>query len=157
MLSCFSYVQLFATLWTVACQAPLSTGFSRQEYWSGLSFPSSGDLPNPGIRPLSLMLPALAGRFLTTRTTWEAPPNYFLITVDTVQHSVAHSCLTFWFPMDCSSPGSSVHGIFKARILEKVAISCPKGSLAPGIELVSFESPATLGRFFSTSAPGKLR
>ena len=38
-----------ATPWTVACQAPLSTGFSRQEYWSGLSFPSPGDLPNPGI------------------------------------------------------------------------------------------------------------
>ena len=44
-----SRVQLFATPWTVACQAPLSLGFSRQEYWSGLSFPSPGDLPDPGI------------------------------------------------------------------------------------------------------------
>ena len=46
-----SHVRLFATPWTVTCQAPLSTGFSRQEYWSGLPFPSPGDLPNPGIEP----------------------------------------------------------------------------------------------------------
>ena len=45
-----SRVQLFATPWTVACQAPLSMGFSRQEYWNGLPFPSPGDLPNPGIK-----------------------------------------------------------------------------------------------------------
>ena len=45
----FSRVQLFATLWTVACQSPLSMGFSRQEYWSGLPFPPPGDLPDPGI------------------------------------------------------------------------------------------------------------
>ena len=49
--------------WTVACQAPLSMGFSRQEYWSGLPFPSLGCLPNPGIKPVS---PALAGGFFTT-------------------------------------------------------------------------------------------
>ena len=46
-----SRVHLFATLWTVACQALPSMGFSRQEYWSGLSFPSPGDLPSPGIKP----------------------------------------------------------------------------------------------------------
>ena len=46
-----SCVQLFATPWTVAYQAPLSMGFSRQEYWSGLPFPSPGDIPNPGIEP----------------------------------------------------------------------------------------------------------
>ena len=51
MLSRFSDVQLSATLWTVACQALLSIGFSRQEYWSGLAFPSLGDLPDPGIKP----------------------------------------------------------------------------------------------------------
>ena len=56
----------FETPWTVACQAPLSMGFSRQEYGSGLPFPSPGDLPNPGIEPAS---PALAGGFLTL-----APP-----------------------------------------------------------------------------------
>ena len=53
-----SRVWLFATLWTVARQAPLSMGFSRQEYWSGLSFPSPGDVPNPGIEPRSPALQA---------------------------------------------------------------------------------------------------
>ena len=58
MLSHFSRIRLFVTLWTVACQAPLSMGFSRQEYWSGLPFPSPGDLPDPGIKPRSPELPA---------------------------------------------------------------------------------------------------
>ena len=51
MLSCFSYAQLFVTIWTVACQAPLFMGFSRQEYWSGLPVPSPGDLPDLEIKP----------------------------------------------------------------------------------------------------------
>ena len=71
VLSHFSHVQLCVTPWTVACQAPLSMGFSRQEYWSGLPFPSRA-VPHPGIEPGSLMLPALAGRFFTACTTWEA-------------------------------------------------------------------------------------
>ena len=70
MLSHFSHVQLFATLWTVAHQAPLSMVFSRQGYWSGLPCPPPGDLPNPEIRPTSLMSPALAGGFFTTCSTW---------------------------------------------------------------------------------------
>ena len=53
-----SCVQLFATPWTVAHQAPPSMGFSRQEYWSGLPFPSPGDLPDPGIEPVSPALQA---------------------------------------------------------------------------------------------------
>ena len=53
MLNCFSHVWLFATMWTVARQAPLSTGFSRQEYWSGLPCPPPGDFSNPGIEPVS--------------------------------------------------------------------------------------------------------
>ena len=56
VLSCFSCVQLFSTLWAVVHQAPLSMGFSRQEYWSGLPFPSPGDLPDPGIKPTSLYI-----------------------------------------------------------------------------------------------------
>ena len=60
VLSC---VQLSATPWTVAHQAPLSMGFSRQEYRSGLPFLTPGDLPNPGTEPMSLESPALAGRF----------------------------------------------------------------------------------------------
>ena len=58
-----SHVQLFATPWTVACQASLSMGFFRQEYWSGLPFPPPGDLPDQKIEPVS---PSLAGRFFTT-------------------------------------------------------------------------------------------
>ena len=54
--ACISHVQLFVTLWTVVHQAPLSVGFSRQEHWSGLSCPLPGDLPNPGIEPMSLCL-----------------------------------------------------------------------------------------------------
>ena len=57
---------LFAILWTVACQAPLSMAFSRQKYWSGLPFPSTGALPDPGIEPMSSMSSSLAGRFFTT-------------------------------------------------------------------------------------------
>ena len=59
MLSGFSRVRLFATLWTAARQVPLSVGFSRQEYWSRLPFPSPGDLPDPGIKPVSPEAPAL--------------------------------------------------------------------------------------------------
>ena len=69
LLSC---VWLFATPWAVASQAPLSMGFSRQEYWGGLSCPPTGDIPDPGIEPASLASPALAGRFFTTSATWES-------------------------------------------------------------------------------------
>ena len=64
-----SHVQLFATPWTVACQAPRSMEFFRQKYCSGLPFPTSGDLPNPGSEPISLASPALAGGFFTSSTT----------------------------------------------------------------------------------------
>ena len=61
----------FATPWTVARWPPLSMGFPRQEYWSGLPFPSAGNLPNSGIKPVS---PMLEGGFFTT-ITWETPTN----------------------------------------------------------------------------------
>ena len=64
-------VQFFATLWTVALQAPPFMGFSRQEYWIGLPCSPPGDLPDPGIEPTSLESPALAGEFFTTSATWE--------------------------------------------------------------------------------------
>ena len=72
MLSHFSHVRLFVTPWTVPHQAPLSMGFLRQEYWSGLPLPSPGDLPDPGIELVSLRSPALADRFFTISATWEA-------------------------------------------------------------------------------------
>ena len=59
MVQLLSHVLLFAILWTAHLQAPLSTGFFRQEYWSGLSFPPPGDLPDPGIKPASPVSPAL--------------------------------------------------------------------------------------------------
>ena len=70
VLSHFSRIRLFVTPWTIGRQAPLSTGFWRQEYWSGLPCPPPGDLPNPGIEPVS---PALTGRPFTISATWEAP------------------------------------------------------------------------------------
>ena len=68
-----SPVWLIAAPWTVACQAPLSVEFSRQVYWSELPFPIRGDLPDSGIKAMSLVSPALAARFFTTSATWEAP------------------------------------------------------------------------------------
>ena len=72
MLSHFSRVQFFVILWTIASQAPLSMGFSRQENWSGLPCPPPRDLPNPGIEPASLTSPALVAGFFNTSDTWEA-------------------------------------------------------------------------------------
>ena len=72
MLSHFSHFRLFVTPWSVARQASLSMGFSRQEYWSRLPCPPPGDLPNQGIELTSLGFPALAGGFFTTSATWEA-------------------------------------------------------------------------------------
>ena len=65
------YLTLCDVLWTVACQVPLSMGFSRKEYRIGLLCPPPGDLPDPGIEPTSLTLPALAGGFFTASTKWE--------------------------------------------------------------------------------------
>ena len=68
MLSCFSHVQLFAALWTVAHQASLSMGFSRQEYWSGLPYPPPGDLPDPEIKAMFPASPALQKDSLPTES-----------------------------------------------------------------------------------------
>ena len=94
MLSCFSHVQPLETLYTVTHLAPLSMGFSRQEYWSGLPCPPPGDLPDPGIEPTFLMSPALAVRFSTTSET-------------SVQFSsVAQSCPTLATPWSIACQAS---------------------------------------------------
>ena len=67
-----SGVSVFATSCTVAWQAPLPVELFRQEYWRAMPFPPVGDLPNPGIEPVSLMSPALGVGFFTTSATWEA-------------------------------------------------------------------------------------
>ena len=110
MLSCFSRVRLFVTLWTVACQDPLFMGFPRQEYWSGLPFPAPGDLPNPGMEPMSLTSPAMAGEFFTTAAAAAAAKSL-------------QSCPTPCNPIDGSPPGSPIPGILQARTLEWVAIA----------------------------------
>ena len=79
MLSCFRCVRFYATLWTADCQAPLSMGFPRQEYWSGSPCPSLGNLPDLRIEPTSVTSPLLAGRFFTTSITWEAPYMYNIL------------------------------------------------------------------------------
>ena len=87
-----SVVSNSAAPWTVARKAPLSMEFSRQEYWSGLPFPSPGDLPGPGINPASSVSPTLAVGF--TCEAWESILLLF------------NSCLTLFYPVDCSSPAS---------------------------------------------------
>ena len=73
MLNRFGCLGIFAdSLQTVACQAPLTMGCSRQEFWSGLPSPLPGHLPDPGLESTSLTSPALAGDFFTTSATWEA-------------------------------------------------------------------------------------
>ena len=94
-----SHVQLFVTPWTASPQTLLSMEFPKQEYWSGLPFPSPGALPDPGSEPVHAQL--------------------------------LQSCLTLCDPKDCSLPGSSVHEILQARILEWVAIPFFRGSTWP--------------------------
>ena len=144
---------------TIACQARLSMGLPRKEYWSGLPFPSPGVLLNSRIKPTSLGSTALAGGLFTTtlpgksrykKYTASDIDNIILIlqmggmkevinelTPSLLQDSkytseseseVAQSCPTLFNPMDCSPPGSSVHGIFQARLLEWIAISFSRRS-----------------------------
>ena len=138
VLSRFSCVRLFVTLWTIAHQAPLSTAFSRQEYWSGLSCPPPGDLPDPGIEPASLTSPALAGRFFTTSATQEGNTCYcfrvendgatcsdWVGKVGRVQEETSPPCCSL---ATCSWYGA--HGLerslgFKKRLY---AFTCPPGS-----------------------------
>ena len=100
VLSHFGYVWLFATLWTVVPQAPLSTGFSRQEYWSGVPFPPPGDLPDLGIKSASLKSPALAGGFFTSSTTWEAPKYWYICTSRFFCAFINHMHMYMWTPMN---------------------------------------------------------
>ena len=91
MLSCFSRVQFFATPWIVAHQVPLSMGFFRQEYWSGLLCPPPGDLPDPGVKPTSLMSPALAGGFFTASINhlpWKTSRMLIFIVESASQHTI---------------------------------------------------------------------
>ena len=91
VLSRFSHVLLFAALWTVTHQAPLSMGLSRQKYWHELPFPAPGDLPDSGIESASLKSPALGGGFFTTSATWKIlykTYSYIYIHLQECKHTV---------------------------------------------------------------------
>ena len=99
-------------------------GFSRQEYWSGLPFPSPGDPPDPGIEVASLMSPASQVDSLLSKL----PEKPHSVNAAAAAAKSLQSCPTLCDPMDYILPGSSVRGIFQARVLEWVAISFSRGS-----------------------------
>ena len=126
VLSCFSHVRLFLTLWTTAHQAPLSKGFSRQEYWSGLPFPSSGDLPDPGIKPTSLCLLHWQVDPLPLTPPGKAPQNLqlsfkkYLFSHDIIQFkkfsfiNLFFFCLCWVFIAVCGLLSSTMHRLLIA-------------------------------------------
>ena len=164
-----SHVQLFATPWTVACQAPLSMGSSRQEYWSGLPFPSLGEFSQPrgwthvsciwqknsvpwATREAQAIIALTV--FLLARELLEWRYSCHLISASCAPEKLkvlaAQSCPTLCHPVDCSPPGSSVHVIFQARVLEWAAILFSRGSSQPrDWTWVS----CFAGRFFMTQDP----
>ena len=116
MVSHFSHVWLFATPWTTDCQALLSMGFSRQEYWSEFPCLPPGDLPHPGIEPLSLAAHALQVDAVLL-SHWGSHK------VRSAAAKSLQSRPTLCDPTDGSPPGSPVPGILQARTLEWAAIS----------------------------------
>ena len=117
VLSHFSRVQLFATLWTVAHRDPQSMGFSRQEYWSGLLCPPPGDPPNPGVKPASLMSPALAGGFFTTNFTWEVPHIHTHVLKPSLEFLIPYHISHFLstHSLSCIYSGLHCHSSFKTH------------------------------------------
>ena len=105
MLNHFSHVRLFSTQWTVAHQAPLSIGSSRQEYWSGLPSSPPGDLPDPGTETTFVISPALAGGFFTTSTTWEANKYYWILLQIIVD--IGNSLAVQWIGLHASTAGGT--------------------------------------------------
>ena len=129
MLSHFIGVQLFATLWTVAHQAPLSMGFPRQEYWSRLLFPLPGYLPDPGIEPVSLMTLHWQVGSLSL-APWESPPSVskalpspavrllqLMVMMVLVAHAVGSAGLPVPMPPHCVPTAALVHGFGCGRQL----------------------------------------
>ena len=134
-----SYVWLFVTPWTVACQAPLSIGLSQQVYWSGLPFPPAENLPEPGTEPMS-PVSGIDRQILYHGVTWE------VFSYPVQFSSVAQLCPTLCDPMDCSMPGLPVHHqlpVFTQTHVHcqwchptisssVVPFSCPQSFPAPG-------------------------
>ena len=137
MLSHFSCVQLFANLWTIAHEAPLSKGFSEQEYRNVLLCSPPG-LLDPGIELM----------FLTFQH-WQAVslPLAPLLCTKLLQW-----CPTLCDPLECSLSDSTVHGLLQARILEWVATPLSRDLPDPGMEPTNLMSPVLIGEFFTTRA-----
>ena len=133
VLSHFSHILLFVTLWTVTCQAPQSMGIllARILDWVAMLF--SRDLPDARMEPAPRVSPTLVGGSFTSSATWEVL-KVWSTGVGESESEVAQSCPTLCNPVDCSLPGSSIHGILQARVLEWVAISFSRDLLYPGIE-----------------------
>ena len=145
MLSCFSCVQLCVTPWTVVHQAPLSMGFPRQAYWNGLPFPSPGDLPNPGIKPRSLMSTCIARGFFTTSPSWETCHTIIVFTI---------LCLSLYsrVPRDQNKLGCSTTEYSLERLMLKLKLQdfghlmCRANSLGKNLMLEKIEGRKRRGR-----------
>ena len=161
VLSCFSHVRCFATPWTIACQAPWPMGFSKQKHWSGLPCPPPGVKVKPPEKveiqtwvwimkhlPKNLWRVAWSSESLSLHLLAQLW-GYFLVFYTFCESEWVkfdQSCLTVCDPMDHSLPGSFVHGILKARILEWVAIPFSSGTSQP-----RDQTPVSCiaGRFFA--------
>ena len=125
-----SCARLFATPWTVAYQAPLSTGFSRQEYWSGLPFPPAGDLPNPGIEPGP---PALqADFFISTR---KQAPIYLDLAASTQEQQALLAC--------SSTSGATMLRLFTSKLDAGGTVGQGQGMVSKG-KFVLFKEGALI-------------
>ena len=150
-----SRVRLFATLWTVAYQAPPSMGFSRQEYWSGLPFPSPGDLPDPGIEPGSPEL-RIAGRCFNLWATREAninpisnckshafPSQFSIIVICTDAHESCNQTTCINTLATCNPWRSLCDSVFlvakvKAKLLSRVRLFVTPWTVA-------YQAPLSMG------------
>ena len=107
-----------------ALQAPLSMGFSRQEYWSGLPWPPPGDLTHPGIEPMPLASPASAGGFFTTSTTWETSKSH-----STLLLSSLHLLSTYYIPgaLDMEDTRMNINTLHERGIIIPTNVSSHLG------------------------------
>ena len=128
-----SHVRLFASLWIVAHQAPLSMGFPRQEYWSGLPFPSPGDLCNPGIEPASLVSPALTGGFFTTEPPGKPEHQAWYLLIKQTGQEVESEMNVLWSSQECL--------LLDAQHFSDVFWTLPKWSQTRLMIIVIFKIP----------------
>ena len=134
MLSHFSCVRLFATLWTIARRAPLSMGFSRQEHWNALPCPPSGHLPDAGINSTSLAFPALAGGFFTPGVIWEALGEQRQVGSRACGYGFSLTCL--WGSKLGRLPPPSTSGIYKTLPPSPLVLPRTQSSLPDWILLL---------------------